>query len=69
MAKESINKIGQVSFLKGMNKDLDKSLLPSDNYLDARNFRLVTDEGATTGALENIRGTKSFTNYIPDNFY
>jgi hypothetical protein len=53
MDKQSIN-----VFMSGMNKDADKSLLGKDSYLDAHNFRIVTSEGASSGALENIKGNK-----------
>lgn len=53
MIKTSINTFGG-----GMNKDLDKSLLPANKYIDAQNYRIFTTEGSTTGSLENIKGTK-----------
>ena len=47
------------SFSGGMVKDLDKSLITNDRYLEARNFRLVTSTGVnnvgeSSGSLENI---------------
>jgi hypothetical protein len=51
MIKESVN-----TFIGGMNRDIDKSVLPNNKYLDAQNYRLITTEGSTTGSLENIKG-------------
>lgn len=47
------------TFIEGMRKDIDKSLMSNKSYLDATNFRLLTTEGSTTGSLENVRGMKS----------
>lgn len=58
------------TFSKGMQKDLDKSLMSNNTYLHAENFRLVADEEGTTGALENILGNKGFvTSYSVANQY
>lgn len=43
-------------FTKGMNKDLDISVLQKDMYLDAKNFRVITTEGSTSTALEVVDG-------------
>ena len=53
MNKQAIN-----TFIKGMNKDIDKSVISKDSYLDAYNFRIVTSEGSSSGAFENIKGNK-----------
>lgn len=53
MIKTSVN-----NFIKGMNKDVDKSVMSKDSYLNAENFRIVTSEGSSSGALENIKGNK-----------
>ena len=45
------------TFLKGMNIDLDKSLMSQDTYRYAENLRLVTENTSNTGTLENIKGT------------
>jgi hypothetical protein len=45
------------SFQGGMVRDMDKSMVPKEKYLEARNFRLITSSGESTGALENIDGT------------
>src|SRR4030042_1273069 len=46
------------TFKKGMVKDLDRSLLSNEAYLDATNYRIITGVGESTGALENIEGNK-----------
>lgn len=47
-------------FTGGLDKDTDKSLIAKDSYLHADNFRLVTEEGSSTGALTTIKGNLSF---------
>ena len=50
------------TFYKGLNKDLGKSVLNSEQYLDARNCRLVSDGDNESLELSNIKGNKfSFT--------
>ena len=46
------------TFIEGMNKDLDKSLISNKSYLEANNFRVTTTDGGTTGSLENIKGNR-----------
>ena len=41
---------------KGLNSDLSKLKPQQDSYLDAKNIRVITDEGSSTLAIENIRG-------------
>jgi hypothetical protein len=41
---------------KGLNSDLSKLKTQQDSYLDAKNIRVITDEGSSTLAVENIRG-------------
>lgn len=56
------------TFAKGMNMDVDASLLGDDQYLYAENVRLITNDQGTTGVLQNIEGVKKYTNVsIPDN--
>ena len=43
---------------KGLNSDLSKLKSQQDSYLDAKNIRVITDEGSSTFAIENIRGNK-----------
>lgn len=44
------------NFIKGMNKDMDKSLQTGDSYLHSENFRINATTDSTTGSLENILG-------------
>ena len=44
------------TFMQGMNKDLDKSVRPNSTYLHAENFRVVSSDAGTSGAIENIKG-------------
>lgn len=41
---------------KGLNSDLSKLKSQQDSYLDGKNIRVITDEGSSTLAVENIRG-------------
>lgn len=45
------------TFMKGMNLDVDKSLMASDTYRYAENLRLITDSNGNSGSLENVKGT------------
>jgi len=58
------NKIVVNTFTGGINKDIDKALLPKTSYLDAQNFRAVTSVGNSTGSLETIKGNKVISNTI-----
>ena len=60
MIKETVN-----TFMGGMDKDTDKSILAKNKYIDALNYRLITTDGSTTGSLENIKGTKFLLNAAP----
>jgi len=55
MAKQTMQQHAN-TFSKGMNKDLDYSLMEPNMYLHAENLRLVADEANSTGALENVKG-------------
>lgn len=44
------------TFSGGQNQDLSKTLIPANKYYSSLNFRISTDKGLSTGALENIRG-------------
>jgi hypothetical protein len=44
------------TFFKGMDKDIDISLLSKESYIDARNFRLVSSTGNTSMSLETVDG-------------
>jgi len=49
------------TFQMGMVKDLDKSLISKERYLDAHNIRLITSVGESTGGLENIEGNNNIS--------
>ena len=52
------------TFLKSkMNKDLDARIIPNGEYRDGQNISISSSEGASVGALENIRGNKLLTNF------
>jgi hypothetical protein len=50
--------VSKNTWIKGLNSDLSKLKTQQDSYLDAKNIRVITDEGESTFAVENIRGTK-----------
>ena len=52
------------TFLKGMNCDIDVSVLGADQYRYAENVRIVTNDGGSTGVLQNIEGVKKYTSFI-----
>ncbi len=52
------------TFMKGMNKDLDKSVRPKESYLHAENFRVTASDSSTSGALENVKGNTLLTNAV-----
>ena len=41
-----------------LNKDLAKNKFSPELYYDAFNIRIITDEGLSSGAVENTKGTK-----------
>ena len=41
---------------KGLNSDLSKLKSQQDSYLDAKNIKVMTDEGTSSFAVENVRG-------------
>ena len=49
---------------KGLNSDFSKLKSQQDTYLDAKNIRVMTDEGSSTFAIENIKGNE-FSFNIP----
>lgn len=56
---------GIKSFIKGMNKDATQSKQDGNTYEHADNLRVVTDEGLSSGSLENEKGHQvSFV--VPD---
>ena len=44
------------SYTKGMNQDAAPLKYPQENYFDAENFRIVTDDGGSSFTLENTKG-------------
>jgi hypothetical protein len=64
---------------KGLNSDLSKLKSQQDTYLDAKNIRIMTDEGSSTFAIENIKGNEfsfnlpaveaTYTITIPEGFF
>ncbi len=54
------------AFIKSkMNKDLDARLIPQGEYRDAVNIQVSKSEGDDVGALENVLGNVSLTNFEP----
>jgi hypothetical protein len=43
---------------KGLNSDLSKLKSQQDSYLNATNIRVLTDEGTSSLAIENVKGNK-----------
>ena len=50
---------------KGLNSDFSKLKSQQDSYLDAKNIRVMTDEGSSTFAIENIKGNEFSFNLPP----
>lgn len=44
------------TWLKGLNSDLSKLKEQPDSFLDGYNFRILTEEGSSSFAIENIKG-------------
>lgn len=44
------------TFIGGMDKDTAKQKYSNNKYFNAENFRVITDEGLSNGALENVAG-------------
>ena len=55
------------TFSKGMNADIDITMLPEGQYRYAENIRLLTDADGTTGLLQNIEYIRKYTGGIPSN--
>lgn len=51
-----MSEISENSFSQGMDQDTSKTKYSSEKYLDATNFRIVTDKGLSNFSLENIKG-------------
>ena len=56
------------AFIKGMNMDVDISMLPSDQYRYAENVRLLSNDGGTTGVLQGVENIEKLaTSYFGAN--
>lgn len=55
------------TFAGGMNCDVDISILPNSQYRYAENVRVVTNDGGSTGILQNIEGVKKYNVAIASN--
>lgn len=53
------------TFVGGMDMDTDINLLSNDRYRYAENVRVITNDGGTTGILQNIEGVRRYTSYVP----
>lgn len=53
------------TFSKGMNADVDITMLPEGQYRYAENIRLLTNSEGTTGMLQNIEHIRQYTGGIP----
>ena len=50
---------------KGLNSDFSKLKSQQDSYLSAKNIRVMTDEGSSSFAIENIKGNEFSFNIPP----
>lgn len=55
------------TFSKGMNMDIDVTMMPEGYYRYAENIRLITNAGGTTGVLQNTDHIKQYLGIIPKN--
>lgn len=46
------------SFAKGLNSDLSKTKYDQSNFLDALNIRIITENGLSSLAIQNIKGNE-----------
>ena len=46
----------KVSYSKGLNKDASLSKYDPSNYFNARNIKILTDTGLSTGSIINEQG-------------
>lgn len=54
--------VSQHTFNKGLDKDSALEFLSNQSYIDAKNIRLVSERGNTTGVVENIAGNLEIEN-------
>ena len=55
------------SFTAGMDKDSSKNKYDNAHYFDANNIRIITQEGLSSGAIENVKGNR--VRLVADNRY
>lgn len=58
-------KVHQNTFIKGLDVDTSKSKYNNANYVDAKNFRPLTEGGLSSGSMENVKGNK-LKFYLPE---
>ncbi len=58
----------QNTWSKGLNSDISKLKSNNETYLYAENFRIVSQEGSSTYALENTKG-QTIAFKLPDTVY
>ena len=46
------------TFQKGMNCDLDYSVIDSGQYQWAENIRIIANDDSSTGVMQNIEGVR-----------
>jgi hypothetical protein len=56
--------VSKNTWSKGLNSDFSKLKSQQDSYLNAKNIRVMTDEGSSSFAIENIKGNE-FSFNIP----
>ena len=52
------------TFAQGLDRDSSKNKYDNTHYYDAKNFRIITQEGLSGGAMENTRGTQYRMNVL-----
>lgn len=53
------------TYIGGLDRNTSKSKYKSTNYYDAKNIKVITEGGLSTGSIENEKGNK-FTFSVPD---
>lgn len=54
------------TFIGGMDTDTDVNILPNDRYRYAENVRVITNDGGTTGVLQNVEGVRKYSTLLPE---
>lgn len=57
-----MQELSRLTFSKGMQTDIDKSLRDGSSYIKAENYTFTSNDGGTTGSLENARGNELDSN-------